>query len=232
MLCGWCGVFLVRGVLTVAPFSLPAHLTVTSEHNLAQLLSAQSSKGSSLPTVDENLVTTKSFRVLKPVQGPESWDAGRRYLIAPAALSVCPLHVMSSLSGKSSQFLQDYTETAFGTVELGTAVVKYVGNKLAANWSTCKFLLKQNYLMEYDVNASVTASPRGFAHLQYSLCYPHPDFPDSLELEFYASPCARSDKRVVSVLKRTCLTDAVLCWSSRLTLLLLILAAIHETGES
>jgi len=170
------------------------YFPVKSEHNLSTLLSTPS-RGSSLPTVNEDVVVLKSTRVLKPVLGPESWDAGRRYLIAPAALSTCPLQVLSSLSQK---YVQDYTDTVFGTVELGTATVKYVGNKIAGGWSTCTFLLKQNYLMEYDVEASITATPRGFAHLQYARCYPHHDFPDALELEFYASPCARSDKRVVS----------------------------------
>jgi hypothetical protein len=169
---------------------------VKSERNLAELLSVQSSRGSSLPTVQEDAVVGKSTRVLKPLHGPESWDAGRRYLIAPAALSVCPLHVLSSFSSQQ-QHLSDYTDTAFGTVELGVATVKYVGTKLATSWSSCKFILKQNYLLEYNVDASWTAAPRGFAHLQYSRCYPHHDFADALELEFYASPCARADKRVL-----------------------------------
>jgi hypothetical protein len=140
----------------------------------------------------------KSTRVLKPLQDPESWEAGRRYLIAPAALSVCPLHVLSSFSSQQLH-LSDYTDTAFGTVELGVATVKYVGTKLATSWSSCKFILKQNYLLEYNVDASWTAAPRGFAHLQYSRCYPHHDFADALELEFYAIPCARADKRVVRI---------------------------------
>lgn len=140
----------------------------------------------------------KATRILKPLQGPESWEAGRRYLNAPAAFAVCPLQVLSMFNFKQD-YVPDYTDSAFGTIELGTATVKYVGKKVAnTSWSTCKFLLKQNYLMEYDVDGSVSAAPRGFAHLQYARCYPHHDFADALELEFYASPCARSDKRVVS----------------------------------
>ena len=173
-------------------------LAAQSERSFVHLLHAQKEpRGSSLPTVNEDVTVSKSARILKPFQGPETWEAGHRYLIAPAALSVCPLLVWSGLSG--STYLQDYTDTVFGTVILGQATVKYVGaTRHSAGWSTCKFLLKQNYLMEYDVGSSFTARPRGFAHLQYSRCYPHHDFPDALELEFYASPCARSDKRLVS----------------------------------
>lgn len=174
-------------------------IAAQSEANLVSLLGAQQqSRGSSLPTVTEDVVVTKSTRILKPVQGPESWEDGRRYLIAPAALSVCPLQVLSRISGH--KYLEDYTDSAFGTVELGKATVKYVGAQqhYSGSWVTCKFLLKQNYLLEYNADGSVTAAPRGFAHLQYANCYPHPDFNDALELEFYASPCARSDKRVVS----------------------------------
>jgi hypothetical protein len=42
--------------------------------------------------------------------------------------------------------------------------------------------------------------PRGFAHLQFAVAYPNEDFADALELQFYASPCAKADQRVVSVL--------------------------------
>lgn len=193
---------------------------------MAKLLSAHTSKGSSLPTVTEDVVVTKSKRILKPMLGPESWEAGRRYLIAPAAMTTCSLQVLGSLS--EQQYLQDYTNTAFGTVELGTATVKYVGTKLAGSWSTCRFLLKQNYLMEYDVDGSVTAAPRGYAHLQYARCYPNPDFTDALELEFYASPCARADKRVVSLFECSVASSGVKPESNMLAS---TFSAIHATGE-
>jgi hypothetical protein len=147
----------------------------------------------SLPVVNEDVVMNRSIRMLKPVQGPESWEPGRRYLIAPAALSSCPLLVLSQLHAVKEH---DYTESVFGSIELGTATVKYVGPK-HQDWSTCNFLLRKNYLMEYEVG-SMTGTPRGVAHLQFAKCYPHDDFADALELEFYASPCARADKRVVS----------------------------------
>jgi len=46
---------------------------------------------SSLPTVDENVSIHKSMRMLRPFQTVDCWQAGRRYLIGPAALAACPL---------------------------------------------------------------------------------------------------------------------------------------------
>jgi hypothetical protein len=148
----------------------------------------------SLPVVNEDVVMNRLIHVLKPFKGPESWEEGHRYFfIAPAALSLCPLQVLSQLHAVKEQ---DYTESVFGSIELGTATVKYVGPKYH-DWSTCNFLSKQNYLMEYE-SGGMTGTPRGVAHLQFAKCYPHDDFSDALELEFYASPCARANKRVVS----------------------------------
>jgi hypothetical protein len=151
----------------------------------------------SLPVVDEDVVINRSIRMLKPIQGPESWEDGRRYLIAPAVLSTCPLQVLSQLHLPMEQ--DDYTEQSalFGSIELGTATVKYVGPKYH-DWSTGNFLLKQNYLMEYESGGSMTGMPRGVALLQFAKCVPHADFNDALVLKFYASPCARADERVVS----------------------------------
>jgi hypothetical protein len=138
--------------------------------------------------------------MLKPIQGPESWEEGRRYLIAPAVLSTCPLQVLSQLHLPMEQDCKDQS-ALFGSIELGTATVKYVGPKYH-DWSTGNFLLKQNYLMEYESGGSMTGVPRGVAHLQFAKCVPHADFNDALELKFYASPCARADQRVVSGKKR------------------------------
>jgi hypothetical protein len=164
-----------------------------SERNLTGLVPPKTMTASSLPVVNEDAVLiNRSIRMLKPVQGPESWEACRRYLIAPAALATCPLLVLSQLDKEN--FSQD-TESVFAPIPLGTATVKYVGSK-HQDWTTCNFLLRQNYLMEYP--GDIKGTPRGFAHLQYAKAYPHDDFSDALELEFFASPCSRADKRVVS----------------------------------
>ena len=94
---------------------------------------------------------------------------------------------------------QDYTESAFGSIELGTATVKYVGPEYH-DWSTCNFLLKQ-----FPFKAELFDGIREWCHhdgdatrhcsLQFAKCYAHTDF---VILEFYGSPCARANKRVVS----------------------------------
>ena len=77
-------------------------------------------------------------------------------------------------------------------------------------WSTAILVLRQNYLLEYDCpedddceqhvdveQSQRHAIPRGYAHLQYAECREHTWHPDALELHYYASPCAKADKRVL-----------------------------------
>jgi hypothetical protein len=151
------------------------------------------------------------MRLLKPIEGTDSWEQGRRYLIAPAALAACPLTVINKLSGGFCQTAAQAATTTsttttsrkkqyFGTIDLGAALITYVGDKhhlSAGKWSSCRLVLRQNYLMEYDGATAITGLPRGFCHLQHAVAYPHDDFPDVLELHFYASPCAKADQRVV-----------------------------------
>lgn len=80
-------------------------------------------------------------------------------------------------------------------------------------WSRAILMLRQNYLLEYEHTSSDTAEkeedlnsrsvrsllPRGYAHLQHATCHLHPDFSDALELHFYASPCAKADRRVILI---------------------------------
>jgi hypothetical protein len=160
-----------------------------------------------LETVDEhNLSIHKGMRLLKPIEGTETWEQGRRYLIAPAALAACPLTVINKLSGGFCQTAAQAAATttsqqAFGAIDLGDALITYVGDKhhlSLGKWSSCRLVLRQNYLMEYDGATPITSGlPRGFCHLQHAVAYKHNDFPDVLELQFYASPCAKADQRVV-----------------------------------
>lgn len=147
----------------------------------------------SLDPVTEEKIFLKSERMLKPVTGPESWSKGRRYLIAPAILAMCPFQVLPKLSG--SRTIGSYDDSAFGVLPLGRATVKYVGQKDKSGWSTCSLVLRQNYLLEYE--RDVAGIPRGYVHLQNGKAYKHADFHNALELEFFGSPCAKADKRTV-----------------------------------
>jgi len=160
-----------------------------------------------LETVDEQDISIhKGMRLLKPVQGTESWQQGRRYLIAPAAMAACPLPAINRLSGSLTW---SATEAAtlenfqgFGTIDLGEALMTYVGEKhhlSLGKWSSCRLVLRQNYLFEYELSTPLNGLPRGFVHLQYAFAHAHPDFQDALLLEFYASPCAKADQRTLMI---------------------------------
>jgi len=147
------------------------------------------------------------MRLLKPLQGADSWESGRRYLIGPAALAASPLAVVNRLSGsvimKAKEAAEAPTRQAFGVIELGECLMTYMGTShhlSLGQWSSCKLVLRQNYLLEYEHSAGINGTPRGFVHLQYARASIHPDFQNALELEFYASPCAKADHRVLHVL--------------------------------
>ncbi|CAB9508138.1 MAP kinase-activated protein kinase 2 (Fragment) [Seminavis robusta] len=199
---------------------------------------------SSLPTVDENVSIHKSMRMLRPFQMVDTWQAGRRYLIGPAALATCPLlQGVTSISLSRSRNAsgarygsegQQPTEEKdgdvvsnnptdpagsqhsfssppelpplFGCIVLGKALLSYVVQEPIQHqqqrwWSSCILILRQNYLLEYDEQTGdiLQGLPRGYAHLQHSSSYAHPDFLDALELEFFVSPCAKADKRVLTI---------------------------------
>ena len=156
------------------------------------------------------------IRLLKPIQGADSWMQGRRYLIAPAALASCPLSTIKTLTGSSTQSATEATasgddtatrtttdaSTSDGKILLGEAHMTYVGDKYHltyGKWSSCKLVLRHNYLFEYDLGTSLASLPRGIAHLQNAMAYAHKDFQDALELHFYASPCAKVDHRVLMI---------------------------------
>jgi hypothetical protein len=163
---------------------------------------------SSLPleTVDEqNISIHKSMRVLKPVQGTDAWEAARRYLIAPAALAACPLTVINRLSGGTVHSAREATEArtpqVFGVIDLGACLMTYTGtahNLSLGQWSSCRLVLRQNYLLEFEASAPIAGPPRGYIHLQHARAYMHADFQNALELDFFASPCAKADRRTVS----------------------------------
>ncbi|CAJ1935043.1 unnamed protein product [Cylindrotheca closterium] len=158
-----------------------------------------------LAPVDENGISVQhNMRLLKPLHSTEHWEAGRRYLIAAAALATCPVSVMDKVSGTTVHSPKEaaISHSAFGTINLGKALVTYVGQTRhlsAGTWSSCNLVLRQNYLLEYDVDAPKNALPRGFAHLQLATAYASPELPNSLELHFFASPCAQADPRTLLI---------------------------------
>lgn len=176
-----------------------------------------------LEPVDEgNISIHKGLRLLKPIEGTSAWQEGRRYLISPAALAQCPLSVVSKLSGSEvmNASAAASRSSGFGIIDLGKVLATYVGEKhhlSKGKWSSCRLVLRQNILLEYDMDTPITGLPRGFVHLQYAVAYAHADFADALELQFFASPCAKADQRVLMIRASnreerddlvTCLNDA------------------------
>jgi hypothetical protein len=153
----------------------------------------------------DHLTIQHKQRMLKPVTGVEAWLPGRRYLIAPAALAACPVPVLTTLMGSSP--LQTAAEGAadpspFGAIDLGECLLTYVqphAGYSVRQWSSAVLVLRQNYLLEYDVGADLRGLPRGVAHLQYSSAALHPVWNDAVQLEFYASPCAKADRRLLMI---------------------------------
>jgi len=189
--------------------------TYSSLGALAPILDKQAS----LDPVPENIEITKE-RMLRPFVGVEEWKSGRRYLIGPAAFAACPIDTSRSIvfsnhpSSGAPTFLSATQAQSAGpvarSVVLGNCLLSYAlaGNRsstTAKTWSRASLILFQNYLLEFDedfITATRTAStqefkgqPRGYAHLQGATARPHCDFADAVELDFYGSPCAKSDFR-------------------------------------
>ena len=152
--------------------------------------------------LSENVTIEANRRMLKPIQGVESWKPGRRYLIAPAVLTACPMTVLSVFSRSNKMFppAEALRSSPFAAVDLGECLVSYVDRtpSMTKIWSSCRLILRQNYLLEYSVEGSLH-TPRGYAQLQYATCENSHYFKDALELHFYASPCARADDRVLTI---------------------------------
>ena len=203
-------VSLLSSLCCILPHGFHQCSAAYSERHLTEPINVSTSLP--LETVDENSIAIhKGMRLLKPVEATDTWQQGRRYLIAPAALASCPLTVVNKLSGTLVQTAAEATNgntpQAYGAIDLGEALITYVGEKhhlSLGKWSSCRLALRQKYLLEFDCSTALTGLPRGFAHLEHAIAYPHADFPDALELQFYASPCAKSDQRVVSRCNKCC----------------------------
>eukprot|EP00934_Nitzschia_sp_Nitz4_P008796 Nitzschia sp. Nitz4//scaffold29_size155292//106718//109484//NITZ4_002675-RA/size155292-augustus-gene-0.211-mRNA-1//1//CDS//3329546499//8786//frame0 len=161
-----------------------------------------------LETVDENTIEIKkSLRLLKPIQGTEVWESGRRYLITPSVMAACQLSVFNSRQYSGDiltveQAVGSLGYAAANLVDLGECLATYIGSQQhlsSGKWSSCRMVLRQNYLLEYEAETPLTSMPRGYVHLQYARAVPHAVFQDALEVDFFASPCARADRRQILI---------------------------------
>ena len=140
--------------------------------------SLQSSPATSRDSVD----IAKGMRILKPILGVESWQQGRRYLIAPAVLAACPLQVFSTFSAKekllSAEEAASRGTSIFGGILLGECLLSYVGiqknqTSRVQQWSSATLVLVRNYLLEFDPDdVDLKHAPRVPSERNHEVMYP------------------------------------------------------------
>ena len=161
----------------------------------------------SLDPVHEDSINIKSSRILRPISGVETWETGRRYLIGPAALAACPKAALNYLLKNSSSTKPihalgegDAPHSIFDTIILGECFLSYRTDTPTKQWTSAKLVLRQNYLLEYDSGVDIQVDiPRGFAHLEGATTVLHEHFRDALVLNFFGSPCAKTDARSLMI---------------------------------
>jgi len=153
--------------------------------------------------------------LLLPLEGTETWTKGNRYLIAPALLTQCPQYVLDHFWTKNTVRLSStsrpkYSNSPrttlnqndynfFGRIFLGGAAGIIIDVSMAQvdanDWLPRKFVLCQNYLLEYDSFDDMKSQPKGYVHLQNALVSAHPLFLNALEIEFVEDPYSLGHKR-------------------------------------
>lgn len=166
----------------------------------------------SLSTVTEVRKDPSSINTSKvslcPVQDTDDWVEKGRYLMAPAIMATCQekvfsLSVAEEEDGNPALSSHSNENRMFGQVLLGSAAVGQIVPKLVVEeyeWSTGNFVLRQNYLLEYEVSEKPVSRPRGFAFLQNASIRRHEHLLDSIRLEFcpYQNYSASSERKSVS----------------------------------
>jgi len=153
-------------------------------------------------TEDESALSKK--RILKPIEGTQSWSKNGEYLIVPAIMGMSPRSVFSFVedlekscgdggTAPSPEATPEAGEKspAFGKSVLGKAT--RVGARTAA---PSVFVLRQNYLFEFEEWDNPNSQPRGLAFLQDSSVRVVKE--DVIQLEYYErSNKSRSKSRKI-----------------------------------
>jgi hypothetical protein len=163
---------------------------------------------------------------------------------------MCPIEVLSIFSGKhpksskeGTSLLSDMLEQTnitpenndnnredllvrdsshkFGMTVLGKATVSLADlSKELGVWSTSVFVLRQNFLLEYEEGDNLAGRPRGFAHLDNAIATSDENSTNALQLEYYLSPCLKDKSKTVS-----CISFSIILLESRHMLL-----RMHTSG--
>lgn len=125
-----------------------------------------------LTPVTEDGSTLIRKRILKPIEGAQSWSKSTDHLLVPAVIEMSPNvafgfveRVEKAYDNEGMSSPDDSGKSlAFGKYILGKAT--QVGSKSP---SPSVFVLRQNYLFEFDEFDNLDSKPRGLAFLQDSL---------------------------------------------------------------
>ena len=124
-----------------------------------------------LAPVTEDGSTFLKKRILKPMEGPQSWSKSGDHLLVPAIIKIIPEEVLKFVgqgenvhNNESAVDVNSAKSLAFGKYILGKATQD--GSKSP---SPSVFVLRQNYLFEFDESDDLHSKPRGIAFLQDSL---------------------------------------------------------------
>ena len=157
--------------------------------------------------IGSDVIKNKEMTLLIPIEGPENWSAGNRYLITPALFTQCPSSVLDFFwSKKVSQSPSDSPPvdiydrkvrvnyerepSYFSRSSLGVAAGIHISQGMPVDsqgWLSRVFVLCQNFLLEYHHSDDINGNPRGYIHLQHALVSAHPMFVNAIEIEFTES---------------------------------------------
>lgn len=167
---------------TTAPY-LGDEKSVQGERRSANMERLDDDIAPESTAVSEEVGAAKT--ILTPVEGPEKWIEKRRYLMAPAIMAICPSQVYSLFQNEPNFSDNNF----FGKIDLGSAEVAQIVSKglLEENykWSSGNFVLRQNYLLEYDEVQYSNSRPKGYAFLQNASIRKNEHFHDTLRLDYY-----------------------------------------------
>jgi len=138
-----------------------------------------------LPPVREDESVLAKRRILKPVEGTQSWSKNGEYLIVPAIMGMSPRAAFSFVE----ELEKSYSNTPEATPEanrnslaFGQSVLGKATQVKSKTSSSSVFVLRQNYLFEFEEWDNLNSHPRGLAFLQDSMvCIVN----DVIQLEYY-----------------------------------------------
>jgi len=138
-----------------------------------------------LTPVTEDESTLAKRRILKPIEGTQSWSKNGEYLIVPAIMGMSPRAAFSfveELENSYSNAPEATPEANGNSLAFGKSVLGKATQVKSKTSSSSVFVLRQNYLFEFEEWDNLNSHPRGLAFLQDSLvCIVN----DVIQLEYY-----------------------------------------------